>query len=407
MIKGKLVVGQSGGPTAVINASLAGVLAAARRQAAFTAVYGLVHGIEGAINENFYDLGAETSETLALLKTTPAAALGSCRYKLTDRDYERILKVFQAHQVRYFVYIGGNDSMDTCQRISVMAQSQNYDLQVIGVPKTIDNDLVLTDHTPGFGSAARFFAQATRDVGRDLEAMETFDDVTILEVLGRNAGWLTAACSLGREQESEAPHLLYLPEQVFDEQKFLRDVVQVHSRLGRVFVAVCEGVRTSNGEFVGAAAMKDDQRDAFGHVLPTLMAGVGSYLVTLVRNNLHLQARSIRPMFIGRVSSACISLTDQREAYQLGKQAIHQLVAGESGYMVTLERVSDRPYEVINGLASLTEVANAEKLLPAEFIAPQGNQVTEAFKTYALPLIGSPLPPFARLKGVVVDKKVS
>jgi 6-phosphofructokinase 1 len=398
-LRGLLVVGQSGGPTPVINASLAGIIGEAQQHACFTGVYGLVHGIEGALREQLLDLGGETAENLDLLSRTPASALGSCRHKLSDADYARILEVFRAHDVRHFVYIGGNDSMDTCHRIWALTANEGHEMQIMGVPKTIDNDLAYTDHSPGFGSAARFLALAARDTGRDLEAMATFDDVTILEAMGRNAGWLAAASVLGKTSEDEAPHLVYVPEVAFDEARFLDDVARVHRRLGRVFVVVSEGIRDAEGQFVGQNAQRGGGSDAFGHVVHSLSTGVAAYLSDLVRERLGLQARFLRPGLIGRALSACVAGTDRLEALAVGQQAAAHLAAGKSGHMVTLERLSDEPYRWRTGLAPLAEVANAEHLLPRRYLNEAGNMVTEAFWRYALPLIDGPLPPLARLGG--------
>lgn len=391
----------------MINASLAGILQEARRHAQFSGIYGLTYGIEGALNEELIDLEQESQETMRRLTYTPGSILGSCRHKLSDTDYERILTVFRAHDVRYFAYIGGNDSMDTCHRISTLATATGYELRVMGVPKTIDNDLVLTDHTPGYGSAAQFVALAARDAGRDLEAMATFDDVTILETMGRNTGWLAAASVLGKESENEAPHLVYVPEVLFDETRFLEDVAQIHSQLGRVFVVVCEGLRDASGQFIGQHKLKGSNTDAFGHTLVALTTGVASYLTSLVREELHLQARFLRPALIGRVMSSCVADTDRREALEVGRQAVAHLATGQSGFMVTLERHTQHPYSFGTGLAPLAEVANREKLLPRDFLNEAGNMVNQAFKDYALPLIDGPLPPLARLKGVRVPKRVS
>jgi 6-phosphofructokinase 1 len=407
MLKGKLIVAQSGGPTAVINASLSGVIREARNHAEIESIYGLVHGIEGALNEEMVDLTQESQPTVELLIQTPGSALGSCRHKLSDDEYEQILNLFQAHNVRHFVYIGGNDSMDTCHRISALADAAGYDMQVMGVPKTVDNDLALTDHTPGYGSAARFIALAARDTGRDLEAMATFEDVSILESMGRNAGWLTASAALGKVEEDEAPHLVYVPEIAFDEAHFLDDVANVHRRLGRVFVVVCEGIRDVDGNFVGQHQLGSGSSDAFGHALPTLTAGVASYLSGLVSQRLALRSRFLRPVLIGRGFTACIAETDRKEAEMVGLEAVHQLADGQSGYMITLERISDAPYRSQTGLAPLAEVANAEKLLPRSFINEYGNNVTSGFIDYALPLIDGPFPPLARLKGSKVEKIIS
>jgi len=409
-LRGVLVVGQSGGPTPVINSSLAGVIGEAQQHECFTRIYGLVHGIEGALKEELLDLGGETPENLDLLAHTPASALGSCRHKLSDDDYDRILEVFRTHDVRHFAYIGGNDSMDTCHRISELALSTGYEMQVMGVPKTIDNDLALTDHCPGYGSAARFLALATRDTGRDLEAMATFDDVTILEAMGRNAGWLTAASVLGKTEDKaswmEAPHLVYVPEVPFDEGRFLDDVASVHDQLGRVFVVVSEGIRDAGGQFVGQHKLSGGGSDAFGHVVHSLTIGVAAYLTDVVRERLGLQARFLRPGLIGRAMSACVAETDRREALQVGRDAVAYLAAGRSGSMVTLERTSDEPYVCQTGLAPLADVANAEHFLPREFVNDAGNMVTQAFKTYAWPLIDGPLSPLARLEGARVPQKV-
>jgi 6-phosphofructokinase 1 len=392
-------VGQSGGPTPVINASLAGVIGEAQRHDCFTEILGLVHGIEGALRDQLLDLSAETAENLDLLSRTPASALGSCRHKLSQADYGRVLETFRAHNVRHFVYIGGNDSMDTCHRIWALAASEGYEMQVVGVPKTIDNDLACTDHCPGYGSAARFLALATRDTGLDLESMATFDDVTILESMGRNAGWLTAASVLGKTSADEAPHLVYVPELAFDETCFLNDVANVHAHLGRVFVVVSEGVRGPNGEFIGVHAQQGGSSDDFGHVVHALTTGVAAYLSGLVGQRLGLQSRFLRPGLIGRSMSACVAETDRTQALAAGRQAVAYLVTGQSGHMVTLERISDDPYRWQTGLAPLTGVANAERLLPREFINEAGNMPVDAFWRYALPLIDGPLPPVARLQG--------
>jgi 6-phosphofructokinase 1 len=386
----------------VINASLAAVISEAQQHACFTSIYGLIHGIEGALKDELRDLSGESQAALESLSYTPASALGSCRHKLTHGDYERILEVFQAHDIRHFVYIGGNDSMDTCHRIWALAASRGYDMQVMGVPKTMDNDLAYTDHCPGFGSAARFLALATRDTGYDLEAMATFDDVTILEALGRNAGWLTAATVLGKTQPDEAPHLVYVPEVAFDKEQFLEDVRATHARLGRVFVVVSEGIRDTEGAFIGAE--ESGATDAFGHVVHSLSNGVAAYLTQHVRRQLGLQARFLRPSLIGRALTACRSEIDREEALAVGKEAVARLADGQSGDMVTLVRTSNDPYTWETGLAPLSEVANAEHLLPRSYVHPAGNMIESAFFDYALPLIG-PLEPLARLEGHQVAKR--
>lgn len=403
-LKGALVVGQSGGPTAVINASLAGVVDAALQQAEFDAVLGLWHGIEGALKEELVDLSQEDSQTLQGLVGTPAAALGSCRHKLTSAEYERILEVFKAHGVRYFVYIGGNDSMDTAYQVAKLAAETGYEMQVMGVPKTIDNDLALTDHTPGYGSAARYVAISTMDAGRDLAAMKTFEDVCILETMGRHAGWLAAASVLGKRDEVDPPHLVYLPERTFSEEQFLEDVRRVHRALGHVMVVVSEGIRDADGQLIGAKT-GPVQTDAFGHVTVAMGLGVAPYLQNLVTRELGLKARFNRPGTLQRSCSIAASQVDLEEAYMVGRAAVEHLLAGESGFMVTLERLGSPQYRCTTGLARLEQVANAEKLMPAEFINEEGNMPSRAFVEYALPLVGGPLPEHVRLKGALVAKR--
>lgn len=397
MLKGKILIGQSGGPTPVINASLAGVILEAKTRPEIRGIYGMLHGIEGALKDQLIDLDREPLSAVENLRHTPASALGSCRHKIQDHEYERILAVCRAHDVRHFVYIGGNDSMDTCQRIAALAQSSGYEMQVIGVPKTVDNDLAATDHCPGYGSAARFIALAARDAGLDLEAMATFEDVSILEAMGRNAGWLAAASVLAKTTEADAPHLVYIPELAFDEPRFLDDIARIHARLGRVFVVVCEGVRTADGEFVGAHRMLQT-KDAFGHTLSTFSTGVAAYLADLVRENLKLRARFLRPVIIGRSLSACVSEVDRQEAFLAGQEAVRRLAADQSGLMVTLQRVSSVPYRCEMGAVSLEQVANAEKRVPREWMDASANLPNEKFVKYAQPLIGEPPPPVTRLQ---------
>ena len=406
MMPKALIVAQSGGPTPVINATLAGVIQAAKDYSQITHIYGLVNGLEGALQENLIDLGQEPADTLAKLPNTPAAILGSGRYKVVEADYERVLTTFQAHNVRYFVHTGGNGSMYVTHRLVEAAQTLGYELSVIGVPKTMDNDLVGTDHAPGYGSAARFLALATRDTGRDLESMVNFDDVIILETMGRNAGWLAAATavaktSLAPEHADEAPHLIYMPETPFDEARFLADVAAVHRRLGRVFVVVCESLRDQAGQLIGGM----NQTDPVGRIVPSLTPGVAAYLTDRIRNKLQLQTRFIRPSLIGRSSSACVSVIDRKEALAVGREAVIRLMAGQSDQMITLERTTSAPYRSEIGLIPLVDVAGLEKTMPRTFINEAGNHVTPEFFSYARPLIGE-LPPLARLRRVLVDRKV-
>lgn len=400
---GALAVAQSGGPTPVINASLAGVIRAAQR-AGFARVYGLVHGLEGALSETLRDLSAEPPERLDLLARTPGAALGSSRRRLADDEYARVIDVLRAHNVEAFVYIGGNGSMMVCTRVGAAGQAAGWPLRVAGVPKTIDNDLWGTDHAPGYGSAARFLALAARDTGRDLEAMATFDDMLILEALGRNAGWLAAASALARESDDDAPHLVYVPEIAFDEAQFFDDAAQVHARLGCVFVVVGEGIRAAAGAFVGQAQV--EARDVMGRALHSIGAGASSYLAARARERFGWQARALRPGLVGRSFSACVSEVDRAEAEQAGQAAVERLAAGETGFMVTLERAASAPYRCVTGAQPLEACAGREKLLPRSYINAAGNMVTPAFVDYARPLIGGPLPPLARLRGPLVARRL-
>jgi 6-phosphofructokinase 1 len=404
-MKGVLVVAQSGGPTPVINASLVGIIREAKNHNCFTGVYGLEHGIEGALKEEMIDLSAmqastENDELLDKLERTPASALGSSRYKLKDADYARISEVFHAHDVRYFVYIGGNGSMFVCDKLA----TENPELRVMGVPKTIDNDLAGTDHTPGYGSAARFLALAVRDTGRDLESMTTFDDVFILEAMGRDSGWLAAATALLKETDNDAPHLVYVPENPFDENRFLDDVKRVHAHLQQVFVVVGEGIRDEHGHFIG---QQQAATDTMGRVVYSLLSGAGQYLVNLLREKLGYQARVLRPGVIGRAFSACVSEIDRREALLAGVEAVKLLTIGKSGCMVSLKRIFDKPYSCTIETVPLSEAAGKEKHIPREFVNAEGNMVTQSFHRYALPLIGELPSPLARLSDVRVSKRLS
>jgi 6-phosphofructokinase 1 len=406
-LKGALLVGQSGGPTAVINCSLVGVIQEAAKHEEIDNIYGMVHGIEGALKENLTDLKKERPETIQGLLNVPASALGSCRHKVTPKDFERIMQIFETHNVRYFTYIGGNDSMDTADRIAALAAKDGYELRVMGIPKTIDNDLAHTDHSPGYGSAARFLAMAAMDVGRDLEAMKTFDNVIIMETLGRHAGWLPAAAALAKKRHEDAPHLVYVPERAFDENEFLEDVKAIYKEIGRVFVVVPAFLRDAKGDIIGADNSKL-QKDAFGHTLMSQSSSTpAGYLRELVAQKLNLKARLMLPGLIGRDASTCVSRADQDEAYLMGKQAVMHAVQGDSVYMVTLMRETGPTYRCTTGLVPLAEVANAEKLLPKEFVNERGNGITEAFREYAMPLLGDPLPEYARLERFSVPKLVS
>jgi 6-phosphofructokinase 1 len=397
-----LLVAQSGGPTAVINSSVSGIVAEAIRNDKVDGIYGAINGILGVLNEDLVDLRLEDLSSIQKLRQTPSAALGSCRYKLSERDYGRLLEVFMAHNVRYFLCAGGNDSMDTAHKVAQLAGSKNYELRVIGVPKTVDNDLMITDHCPGYGSVARFNAIATRDSGLDTEAIYTSDTIKIIETMGRDTGWITASTALGKDGEESAPHLIYLPERPFIAETFLEDVKNVYDRLGKAVICVCEGLKNEKGEFLKASS-KEIDTDKFGHAQ---LGGVGDYLVNLISTQLKIKARFDKPGTIQRVSMVCASQVDLDEAYRVGQLAIAKAVEGETDKMVTIIRKREDPYESENGLVELEEVALRTKRLPEAFINKQSNYVTDAFLKYARPLIGGALPSYAHLRKERVRKQL-
>lgn len=395
-VKGNLIVGQSGGPTAVVNASLVGVIHEASSHPAVGQILGTLNGVEGILDGNLIDLRQETPETLAALRRTPSAALGSGRYKLRPGEPERILETLKALDVRYLVYIGGNDSADTAHRISLAAADRGYTLRTICVPKTVDNDLPLTDHCPGYGSVARYIAISTRDAGRDTEAMRRIDPIKLLEVPGRNAGWVAAASALGKRAEEDAPHLILPPERPVSLPRFLDTVQRVYDRLGFAVIVVAETVRDEQGSPLGAPAVEMGTTDAFGH---RRLVGAAAFLSREVAIGLGIRARWEKPGTLARTSMTCVSEVDLEEAYLVGRQAVQAALRGEDDRMVTLIRESDEPYRVTTGLARLDSIANCERRLPEEYLATDGTHVTPAFVDYARPLIGGPLPEYARLRG--------
>ena len=402
-LKGNLVVAQSGGPTAVINSSLAGVIQEGLKHSEITGIYGALHGIEGILYENLIDLKKEDSQTIEKIKRTPSAGLGSCRHKLTTEEYERIINVFKAHNIRYFFYIGGNDSMNTADVVGKMTSEMGYDLIAMGIPKTIDNDLEYTDHCPGYGSVARWVASSVRDSGFDTEAIGVVDRVKVIEIMGRNAGWITAASALGKKEESDPPHLIYLPERPVSVNKLLDDVEKWFKKLGYVVIAVCEGVKGEDGNLLSASAASIDT-DSFGHVQ---MGGAADFICNLIKEKLKIKARFDKPGTIQRMSMALVSEVDLNEAYMAGKEAVKYAMEGIKGKMVSLVREGDEnEYICKTGLVELDKVADAEKLIPDSYINETGNGVTEEFYKYALPLMGGPLPEYARFKKFPVNKKL-
>jgi 6-phosphofructokinase 1 len=392
-LKGKALVAQSGGPTTVINSSLCGVIQACLAADEIDHVYGGHNGILGVLTEDLFDITSEKPETIEGLRRTPSAAAGSCRYKLKSldesrADYDRILEVFKAHDVRYFFYIGGNDSMDTADKIARLAREIDYELRVMGVPKTIDNDLAETDHTPGYGSEIKYLATMTMESGRDTEALYTFDTCTVVEAMGRNAGWIAAGAGAAHRTEEDAPHLVYVPEIPFSVESFLGDVRDCHKRLGRCVILASEGLKGESGEYIttqtGALA-----KDSFGHVQ---LGGVAETLKTLVETELGLKTRCNKPGTAQRNAMHFASKTDADEAYAVGAEAVRHAVAGESGCMVTILRESDEPYRSTTGLAELSKVANGEKFLPRDFMNEAGNHISEKCRRYVVPLMRGEVP---------------
>jgi ATP-dependent phosphofructokinase / diphosphate-dependent phosphofructokinase len=381
-----LLVGQSGGPTPVINSSLAGVIAGARGRA--PAILGLRHGIEGALADHVVSLSDTSDAELAALRRTPAAALGSCRHKLATGDVERVLDTFRRHNVRWFCYIGGNDSMDTCARLEQAAREAGYPLSAYGVPKTIDNDLVGTDHCPGYGSAARYWAITTQEVTRDLAAMRSYDRVLLMECAGRNAGWLTCATALYRRDERDGPHVVLPPEASFHKASFLAQVERTLDRVGYCVVAVAETLRDASGAYVAQSSAGVDR---FGHPIVTAVAETLAQLVTA---ELGVKARANKPGTLQRTSMAYASPVDQEEAFGAGREAARRLLDGASGQMVTLVRRESGAYACDFGSVPLAEVANNERRLPPSYVhggasgVSGATDVSDAFRAYALPLLG-------------------
>lgn len=384
-----VIVGQSGGPTAVINGSLFGVAIEALAQSAqIDHVYGMVNGIEGFLNDQILDMSdVQASGDLDLLKTTPGSYLGSCRYKLpedlSDPVYPRLFEKFVQRDICYFFYVGGNDSMDTVSKLSRYAAQINSDIRFIGVPKTVDNDLVLTDHTPGFGSAAKYVASTVREIAIDASVYDNKKSVTIVEIMGRHAGWLTAASVLARKFENDNPVLIYLPEVAFDTEAFLAKVSEKLETTPNLVVCISEGINDGKGTFICEFA-SDVGVDNFGH---KMLTGSGKYLENLVKERLGVKVRSVELNVCQRCSSSMLSATDLQEAIDSGKYAVQAALSGETGKMIAFKRTSDSPYALTFETADVNLICNQEKGVPAEWIVEEGSDVSEAFITYAKPLI--------------------
>lgn len=407
---GAAIFGQSGGPTSVINASAAGVILEAFKHEEITAVYGAAHGIKGILDEIFYDISKEDLEELELLKTTPSSSLGSCRYKLADpiiddSDYIKLVDIFKKYNIRYFFYNGGNDSMDTCNKVSKYMQSVGYECRVIGVPKTIDNDLFGTDHCPGYGSAAKYIATSIMEVYHDARVYDS-GMITVFEIMGRNAGWLAASSALAAYKGS-GPDLIYLPEVTFDIDKFYEDVKKKYNETHKVIIAVSEGIKDKDGKYIseyGSSLAK--HKDAFGHAQ---LGGLASTLAAYLKDKINTKVRGIEFSLLQRCAAHLASKTDVDEAYLAGQMAVIAAISGDTDKMVAFEREQGDKYICKTKLIDLSEVANNEKMIPREWINEEGNGLKQEFIDYALPLVQGEskvvfengLPRFTKLKKIL------
>ncbi|MFR6313536.1 MAG: 6-phosphofructokinase [Ruminococcus sp.] len=378
-----IAVAQSGGPTCAINASLVGVFRESLKEPTIDAIFGSINGVEGIIHDHLIDLKTMilTNEDMELLRQTPSTVLGSCRYKLPDWQeddavYQQIVHCLKRRQIGAFFYIGGNDSMDTVQKLSSYFREKKLDIKVIGIPKTIDNDLCITDHTPGFGSAAKYVATTMQEIVRD-SSVYSMPSITIVEIMGRHAGWLTASSAVLHAYGDPAPHLVYVPESHFSEKKFLRDVEQEMAKHKAVIVAVSEGVAVPEGVQSGAV-------DNFGH---KYLSGIGKYLEQLVREKIGCKVRSIELNVMQRCSSHLCSKTDIDESEQIGAAGVQCALNGETGRVMVFRRIHDMPYTVVMEPADASQIANREKFLPREFLTPAGNNISDKAMPYFLPLI--------------------
>ena len=392
LLHGNAVVGQSGGPTAAINATLAGVIRGcnnAREQGIINTLFGMRNGIEGFLSERLVNLTELFGDgnNITALELTPAAALGSCRKKMRSPEddpetYERLLAIFKKYNIRYFFYIGGNDSMDTVLKLSKYAREQDYEMRVVGVPKTIDNDLMVTDHTPGFGSAAKYVAVTMKEILRDVSVYTT-PAVTIVEIMGRDAGWLTASSGLTLLSGGRSPDLIYLPEHPFDPEAFLSDILRIQQDHPAVLVAISEGIRFTDGRYVGEG-LGGRKVDAFGHVA---LSGAGKVLEQLVKDRLGCKVRSIELNLPQRCAAHIASATDISESVGVGNAAVRAAIEGRTGVMMTINRAEAEDYSVCYGSADISGIANGVKSVPPTFINAAGNGITDECIAYLAPLI--------------------
>ena len=390
-MKGNVIVGQSGGPTAVINSSLAGVFKTAKERG-FDKVYGMRNGIQGFLDEQYIDLSDHIKNELdlELLKRTPSAFLGTCRYKLPEIHedkaiYERIFELLNKPEIEVFIYIGGNDSMDTIKKLTDYSMLTGAKQRFVGCPKTIDNDLAMTDHTPGFGSAAKYIATSTKESICDAMGFSyKKKNVNIIEIMGRNAGWLTGAAALSRGEDCEGPDLIYLPEVTFDIDKFIENVKKLLEKKDVVVAVVSEGIKTADGRYVCENSSGSETKDAFGHIQ---MTGTASYLAGLVQKELGCKTRAVELSTLQRAAAHLASKIDVDEAFNVGGACVKAADEGRTGVMVVIVRVSDDPYQSTTDVNDVHRIANDEKVVPRNWISKSGNYVTEEFLDYVRPLI--------------------
>ncbi len=402
------LVAQSGGPTPVINASLQGVIEAGKNIKKIDKVYGARFGIKGLMDDMIFDLTKEEDDEVSLLKHTPGSILGSCRYKLSsEKDIKNIFKIFEKYNIKYFFYIGGNDSMDTVDKLSKYAKENKKDTVIMGIPKTIDNDLMVTDHSPGFGSAAKYIATSVMETTLDSRVYQR-KNVHLIEVMGRHAGWLAAAASLAGETGLDTPDLIYFPEVTFSTDKFIKDLKEVAKTKDNIIVVISEGIKDEDGEYISAS--ESSQHDQFGH---KQMGGAAQALVPYIKEYVYSRVKVIEFNVLQRAANHIASKTDVDEAYQCGKKAVEYAVSGNNtGKAVVIKRISNNPYKTEIELAKVNEIANKEKKLPTDYINKQENHVTKKALEYLRPLVlgeleakrAKGLPRYADIKGAVTIK---
>ncbi|WMJ86617.1 diphosphate--fructose-6-phosphate 1-phosphotransferase [Anaerocolumna sp. MB42-C2] len=388
-MKNNLLIVHGGGPTAVINASLYGVITEAQKSDKIDKIYGAIGGSEAILNENFLDLGKTEKNQLELLLTTPGSAIGSSRYALDQKDYDRMVDIFKRNNIKYVLFNGGNGTMDTCGKVSKVCEKE--EIYVVGIPKTIDNDISIIDHAPGYASAAKYIAVTTAEIGQDVKSLPIH--VCVIEAMGRNAGWITAASALARQNKKDAPHLIYLPERPFDEEEFLEDVKKLYEKLGGVVVVVSEGLKNKEGESIVPPIFKSDRAVYYGDV--------SSHLANLVVKKLGIKARNEKPGISGRSSIGLQSDIDREEAIIVGAEAVKAALDHNTGVMVAINRVPGDTYQIKTSLVPIEEVMLHERILPEKYINERGNDVTQDFIDWCKPLIGDQINKFISFKDVL------